>query len=147
MVYNYIMDDMFAALHELKRTHDIRSLIGELEHVRRHAIRSKNSVMRKLEDSPDDTTLQEKKVHYMVLAQYVLEMRRTLMKEVLGGVSDEDWCLLKAASAIEQLAYELEPLPDELSYQIDRISDLIWGSALGQDMTGCKSCHEDRENG
>lgn len=132
--------------HRLKSLHDSAAFVGELEHVRRHAIRSAHIMGRRLLDNPDDEHIAERGIHYFVVSQKCLELRRTFMEEEFGFVEDEDWCLLKGTAALRQLAYELMPQSMKVLDGTEVLVDTVWGNALGEDMSGCKSCKEDRED-
>lgn len=119
--------------HKRLELSDILALVGELEHVRRHALRSSHV-------TKDD----KKKVHYEMTAVMARNVRRELMNSI-GGVPDEDWCLVKTASAVRQLAYEIG-LSGEAGQQLEQMVDQIYTQAFGQDMSGCRSCAEDRKD-
>lgn len=112
---------------------DVLSLIGELEHVRRHAIRSAYV-----------TKDAEKKVHYEMVANKAQDIRRDVMQS-LEVISDEDWCLVKSAATIRQLVYEIG-CKGEKAAELEQMVDQIYTQAFGQDMSGCKSCIDDKNN-
>ena len=131
-------------VQEIKKTfnHDKASvsdkirLVGELEHIRAHALRSAASVWREEDDSDS--------VRYLVLAKRAQSLRRDYMKNHFGEIKDTDWCLCKAAACLRQILYEVnDGWPEELK-EIDDFVDEIWGSALGMDLSDCQVCHEDR---
>lgn len=130
--------------HRLKSLQDSVSLVGELEHVRRHAIRSANSIRHQLLDNPEDEELAEREMHYEVIAENCKQIRRTFMEDKFNFVDDEDWCLLKGTAAMRQLAYELMPSTSKILDMTEKLIDATWGVALEEDMSGCKSCKEDR---
>lgn len=119
--------------HKQLELSDLLALVGELEHIRRHAIRSAHV-----------TKDGEKKVHYEMAAVKARSIRREIMNS-LGEVADEDWCLVKSASAVRQLAYEVG-LSGEAGEDLEKMIDQIYTQAFGQDMSGCKSCIEDRKD-
>lgn len=133
--------------HRLKGLQDAVSFVGELEHARRHALRSFDSIERQLQDDALNEKLLEKSTHYAVIAERCQNIRRAFMEEKFGDVDDEDWCLLKTTAALRQLAYELMPTNASTLHDTELLVDSTWSHALGEDMSGCKSCKEDRENG
>lgn len=133
--------------HYLKSLQDSVYFIGELEHVRRHARRSAITIERQLKDDPDNIRLAERLVYYGIVAEKCKEIRRKFMEGKFQQVEDEDWCLLKSSASLQQLVYELFPDDKMVSIEVEAIVDMIWSQALGMDMSGCKSCKEDRDNG
>lgn len=133
--------------HRLKSLFDAVSFVGELEHTRRHALRSVHVIGQQLKDSPEDEKLAMKNVHYNVIAEQCRDVRRKFMEKEFGFVDDEDWCLLKSTAVLRQLAYELMPETSLVLDDTEKLVDTVWGLALDEDMTGCKSCKEDRANG
>ena len=121
--------------YELKNTSDIILLIGEMQHVQRHALRS--MVSPNIEE--------EERVWYAVLAKQAKDARRSLMRKHFPDCPDELWCLGKASASLRQLAYETFTGDIEELSEIEDIVDSIWSKITGQDMTGCKSCASDRE--
>ena len=121
--------------YELKNTSDIILLIGEMQHVQRHALRS--MVSHNIEE--------EERVWYAVLAKQAKDARRSLMRKHFSDCPDELWCLGKASASLRQLAYETFTGDIEELSEIEDIIDSIWSKITGQDMTGCKSCASDRE--
>lgn len=121
--------------HELKNTSDIILLIGEMQHIQRHALRS--MVSPNIEE--------EERVWYAVLAKQAKDARRSLMRKHFPDCPDELWCLGKASASLRQLAYETFTGDIEELSEIEDIVDSIWSKITGQDMTGCRSCASDRE--
>lgn len=119
--------------HKHLALEDTISLIGELEHLRRHALRAATA-------QPDATEA----FFYMVKAAQAQRIRRTLQAK-LGKIADEDWCLVKCAAAVKQLNYELMQGDAELFKDIEDLTDSVLSRGLGKDMTGCKACKEDKE--
>lgn len=121
--------------HKKTGTSDKIALVGELEHARRHALRSAVSV----ED-------EEKQFFYLTLAKQLQTIRREYMRNHFGQIADSDWCLCKTAACLRQIAYEVfESNSDELK-EIDNLVDEIWGNALGEDLSDCEACKDDRKN-
>lgn len=123
--------------HVKGATSDRIAIIGELEHVRRHALRAAASAWREEDDSES--------TRYLILAKSAQTLRRDYMREHFSELKDTDWCLCKAAACLRQLAYEVcEGNVLELK-EIDDFVDEIWGAALGKDLSDCVACREDRE--
>lgn len=119
--------------HKLGARVDQLAILGELEHIRRHALRSAVIV------SDND----EEFIHYAVIAKRARDLRREYMAAKFPDISDEDWCLTKAAACLRQLNYEVNS-GEELK-PFDDLVDEILTHALGEDMSGCKACREDRQ--
>ena len=112
-------------------------LIGELEHIRAHALRAAASVWTEEGDSDS--------VRYLILAKRAQALRREYMKNHFGELKDTDWCLCKSAACLRQILYEVnDGWPQELK-EIDDFVDEIWGQALDMDLSDCVACKEDRE--
>lgn len=110
------------------------TLLGECEHLRRHCIRSAHV-------TEDD----EKKFYYQVKAKQLQDVRRKLQDKWLR--TDElDWCIVKSSATLKQLNSELIKDDLELFSDIERIADDLLGNALGEDLSGCKSCAADKED-
>lgn len=116
---------------------DLILVTGELEHIQRHALRS--MVSPNIEE--------EERVWYAVLAKQAKDARRSLMRKHFPDCPDELWCLGKASASLRQLAYETFTGDIEELSEIEDIVDSVWSKITGQDMTGCKSCASDREEG
>ena len=134
-------------MHEDKKTfnHDKANisdkirLISELEHIRTHALRAAASTWREEDDSES--------VKYLILAKRAQRLRRDYMKNHFGELKETDWCLCKSAACLRQILYEVnDGWPEELK-EIDDFVDEIWGEALGQDLSQCLACREDRQAG
>ena len=123
--------------HVKGSTSDKIAIIGELEHARRHALRAAASAWREEDDSES--------TRYLILAKRAQSIRRDYMREHFGELKETDWCLCKSAACLRQLAYEVcEGNVLELK-EIDDFVDEIWGEALGQDLSDCIACREDKE--
>ena len=101
--------------YELKNTSDIILLIGEMQHVQRHALRS--MVSPNIEE--------EERVWYAVLAKQAKDARRSLMRKHFPDCPDELWCLGKASASLRQLAYETFTGDIEELSEIEDIVDSI----------------------
>lgn len=131
--------------HDIKLVNDKIAVIGELEHMRRHTIRSSATIEEKLKDEVGDRYehMKEKSMFYFLTGVKLMDMRRKYMQKHFPNLSDEDWCLCKSAACLRQLLYETEEGDLDLP-QMDRMIDEVWGNALGMDLTGCRDCNEDR---
>ena len=119
--------------HKTLSVIDQAAIIGELEHIRRHAIRSAHST-----DNDDD------EFTYLVIAKEAQTARRRFQEEHLP-TSSLDWCLVKAACTLKQLAYEtMEEDVETLDY-LEQLADKILSTATGKDLSGCEACKEDME--
>lgn len=117
--------------YQLKNIVDQIALVGELEHLRRHAERS--AVVAKENDKDF--------VHYLIIAEKARDIRRKVMAEL--GLDELDHCMCKSASCIRQLAYETDDGNSELLKELDELVDKVWGHALDMDLSGCQACRED----
>lgn len=107
------------------------NLLSELEHLRRHCIRSAHTV--------DD---KDKKFYYQVKAKQLQDLRRKVQDKWLK--TDElDWCIVKSSATLKQLNNEIVLEDLDLFSDIERVADDLLGNALGEDLSGCKSCSED----
>lgn len=122
--------------HKVAGLADRLSVVGELEHLRRHLLRSAVSVAGT-----------EDEVFYLVMAGRCKKLRREYMQKYMGEVSDELWCAVKSASCLRQLMYETHEGSDHLLKDVDDLCDEIFTEAFGEDMFGCAVCREDREKG
>ena len=123
--------------HDKASVADKIRLIGELEHIRAHALRSAASVWTEEDDS--------EAVKYLVMAKRAQTLRREYMKNHFNEIKDTDWCLCKSAACLRQVLYEVNNgWPEELK-ELDDFVDEIWGNALEMDLSDCVACKEDRE--
>lgn len=118
--------------HSQMNLEDTLALVGELEHVRAHACRSARVAKE-----------QEDKIHYLVTAARAQRWRREVEAK-LGDISELDWCLVKAAQRVRQLNYETMNGDMAVFDGLEEMVDEINSHALKRDMTGCKSCAEDK---
>lgn len=122
--------------HDKASVADKIRLIGELEHIRAHALRAAASVWREEDDS--------EAVKYLVMAKRAQTLRREYMKNHFNEIKDTDWCLCKSAACLRQVLYEVNNgWPEELK-ELDDFVDEIWGGALDMDLSDCVACKEDR---
>ena len=141
MCYTYIMADNSSELeksfdHKKAEVSDKIALIGELEHGRRHAIRSANSVF----DGEDDNSQWG---FYAVKAAQFKRLRREVQRAYFSDIKDTDWCLCKLSASLRQLAYEID-LDKDILKDIDDLVDEVWGDALNMDLSDCVACAEDK---
>lgn len=111
---------------------DALALIGELEHARRHAIRSAQYA------EEDD------QFHYILLASQCQKARRAAMRKYFP-VDSKNWCLVKAAATMRQISYECFKDDVEMIKDIDSIVDSVMKVATGKDLSECASCIQDME--
>lgn len=124
--------------HDKAAVADKIRLIGELEHIRAHALRAAASVWEEDDDSES--------VKYLVIAKRAQSLRRDYMKNHFNDLKDTDWCLCKASASLRQVLYEVNNgWPEELK-ELDDFVDEIWGEALDMDLSDCVACKEDRES-
>lgn len=109
--------------------------VGEMEHLRRHALRSAIS----LEEG------NESAFSYLVWAKTLQDMRREYMRKHFGEIDDKLWCMCKSAACLRQLAYEVDGDDVNFLKEVDNLVDDIWGTAINKDLSDCESCRADRE--
>lgn len=126
--------------HDKASVSDKISLIGELCHIRHHALRAVVSTWEEEKESDDSDF-----VRYLILAKRAQEMRREYMRKHFKEIKDSDWCLCKAAACLHQLAYEVCEGDAEELKEIDDLVDDIWGAALNMDLSECRSCIDDKK--
>lgn len=122
--------------HSKAGVSDKIALISELEHVRRHALRSAASALEESDDSES--------TRYLLLAKRAQTLRREYTQRHFGEIKDTDWCLCKSAACIRQIAYEVCEGNGEELKELDDFVDEIWGKALNLDLSDCVACREDR---
>lgn len=136
-IIKYMEHDEKDFNHNKASISDKIRLISELEHARAHALRSAASAWREEDDSDSN--------RYLIIAKRAQELRREYMKKHFGELKDTDWCLCKSAACLRQIAYEVcEGDTVELK-EIDDFVDEIWGEALGEDLSDCVACRDDRD--
>lgn len=109
---------------------DSLALVGELEHTRRHLLRSAQYAD------------EEDQVFYLVLAKQCQEARRKYMEKNFP-VDTKLWCLVKCAATLRQLTYETTTKDLEFLKEIDSIVDEIMEKATGKDLSECEACKQD----
>lgn len=109
--------------------------VGEMEHLRRHALRSAVS-------SEEGSELS---FNCLVWAKQLQDMRREYMRKHFGEIDDKLWCMCKSAACLRQLAYEVDGDDANFLKEVDNLVDDIWGTAVNKDLSDCESCRSDRE--
>lgn len=109
--------------------------VGEMEHMRRHALRSMASPNIK----------ENERIKYAIIAERAKETRRAFMRKHFSDLADEDWCLVKLCCSLRQLMYETFDGEIEEFTDIEDLIDSVLSKAFKQDMTGCIACGADRE--
>lgn len=122
--------------HDTLMISDKISLIGELQHIIRHSIRSAVVASKNNQD--------ELVIQYLVYARQAKEIRRKYMAKHFGDIDEKDWCLCKSSAELRQLLYETNEGDIELLKDVDELIDNIWSNAIGEDLSGCQSCKEDK---
>ena len=109
--------------------------VGEMEHLRRHALRSAIS-------SEEGSELA---FNCLVWAKQLQDMRREYMRKHFGEIDDKLWCMCKSAACLRQLAYEVDG--DDINFlkEVDNLVNDIWGTAVNKDLSDCETCRSDRE--
>lgn len=124
--------------HRRAGTADKILVLAELEHIRRHALRSALSLYN--EDAQDNVEW----IHYATIATQAQTLRREYQQKHFGALSEYDWCLCKSAACLRQLAYETQENDYGMLKMIDDLVDEIWGEALGEDLSDCAACRDDK---
>lgn len=121
--------------HDTAATSDKIALIAELEHIRRHALRS--AVV------AEGT---EEEMYYLILAQQAKDLRRDYMQTHFPDIDTKLWCLCKSAACLRQIAYEVWGEKAEQLKAVDNLVDDIWSKATGVDLSDCESCRQDKDD-
>ena len=121
--------------HDKASVSDVIRLIGELEHIRSHALRSAVVAQGT-----------ENEVFYLLLAQKAKELRRGYMQDHFPDIDSKLWCLCKSAATLRQIAYEVWEERAENLKELDELVDTIWGEATGKDLSECEACESDRDS-
>ena len=119
--------------HESKTISDKITVLGEVEHIRYHALKSAGV---KMEDEEDE-------IFFQTVARMALDFRRKYQKKHFPDIPDELWCLGKAVETARQRVYEADEGDTEDLKEIDAIWATIWGRITGRDLSGCVSCADD----
>ena len=108
-------------------------LIGQLEHMRFHAIVAATN-------APEDKTIE-----LLVLAKQCQEVRRDIMQKHFSDVDHWGWCMIKVAGTLYQLTQELGKDDLDMIRQVKGIADSAVEIVTGKDISGCESCQKDKE--
>lgn len=125
--------------HAKASASDRISLVSEMEHARRHALRS--AIVLSIEEKPEEA------FKFLVWAKTLQDMRRAYMGKHFANIDTKHWCLCKSTACLRQLAYEVEGDDIELLREVDNLVDEIWGDALGEDLSDCDVCIYDKNMG
>lgn len=128
-------DEQQEQKYQTLNTSDHIAAVGEMEHIARHAMRSKQVA----KDTDDE-------VFYQVIANKAKELRRKYMRTYFPDCDDKLWCLGKASASLRQVVYESDEGHTELVREVDDLVDEIWGKITGKDLYGCQACKDDKEN-
>lgn len=120
--------------HSKASVQDQIAYIGELEHARYHCIRSAHVAKD-----------QKEKFVYSVHAKQLQTLRREAMGKFFPDLSELDWCILKSACRLKQLAYELFEGDLERLTKIENLTDNMISKALATDVSGCQACAAEME--
>ena len=121
--------------HDKAGVGDRIAAVGEMEHLRRHALRSAIS-------SEEGS---EFAFSCLVWAKQLQDMRREYMRKHFGEIDNKLWCMCKSAACLRQLAYEVDGDDANFLREVDNLVDDIWGTAVNKDLSDCETCKDDRE--
>lgn len=121
--------------HKKGSTSDRIALVSELEHARRHALRS--AIVLYTEEKAEEA------FKFLVWAKQLMDMRRRYMGKHFADVDSKHWCLCKSTACLRQLAYEVEGDDSDFLTEVDNLVDQVWGDALGEDLSECSACLSD----
>lgn len=127
------MEDEQEAKYKTLNTSDHIAAVGEMEHLYRHAMRSKQVA----KDTDDE-------VFYQVIANKAKALRRKYMRTYFPDCDDKLWCLGKASASLRQVVYEADEGHTELVKEADDLVDEIWGRISNTDLHGCQACKSDK---
>lgn len=122
--------------HGKASTSDRIAVVSEMEHSRRHALRS--AIVLSTEEKPEEA------FKFLVWAKTLQDMRRAYMGKHFANIDTKHWCLCKSAACLRQLAYEVEGDDIDFLREVDNLVDEIWGDALGEDLSECLACKDDK---
>lgn len=119
--------------HARASVSDQFALVAELEHIRRHALRSAVVAQGT-----------EQEMFYLITATQARDLRRAYMEKHFPNIDSKLWCLCKSAATLRQLAYEVWSEGAEQLKEIDNLVDSILGGATGKDLSECEACLADK---
>lgn len=128
------MEEQQEAKYKTLNTSDHIRVIGDLEHIYSHAMRSKQVAW-----GTDD------EVFYQVIANKAKALRRKYMRTYFPDCDDKLWCLGKASASLRQVIYESDEGNTELVKDADDIVDQIWEKISGRDLSDCEACRSDKK--
>lgn len=117
--------------HQKLNITDALALIGELEHLRRHILRSVQYM--------DDN---DNKVFWLVEADKCQRIRREYMAKYFP-VGEKFWCMVKCCASIRQLNYETFSKDFGDLKELDLLVDEVMSEIMGEDLSGCEACRSD----
>ena len=120
--------------YQTLNTSDHIAAVGEMEHLYRHAMRSKQVAA-----GTDD------EVFYQVIANKAKALRRKYMRTYFPDCDDKLWCLGKASASLRQVVYESDEGHTELVKEVDDLVDSIWQKITGKDLSQCAACKDDKD--
>lgn len=124
---------MSAIDHKKLSVTDALALVGELEHLRRHILRSVQYM-----DENDN------KVFWLVEADKCQRLRREYMAKYFP-VNEKFWCMVKCCAAIRQLSYEVFSKDIDDLKELDLLVDEVMSEIMGEDLSGCEACRQDNQ--
>ena len=110
---------------------DSLAVVAELEHLRRHLLRSAQFVP------------EEDKLFYLVEASRCQKVRREYMKKYFP-VRQQDWCIVKSCATLRQLLYETTSSDLDTLKDLDALIDEVMGKVTGKDPSDCEACATDK---
>lgn len=119
--------------HERASVSDQFALVAELEHIRRHSLRSAV-----VAEGTDD------EMFYLITATTARDIRREYMQKHFPNIDSKLWCLCKSAATLRQLAYEVWSEGAGQLKEIDNLVDSILSKATGKDLSECEACASDK---
>lgn len=119
-------DDTFEKLNVT----DSLAVVAELEHLRRHLLRSAQFVP------------EEDRLFYLVEASRCQKIRRDYMKKYFP-VRQQDWCIVKSCATLRQLLYETTSSDFDTLQEVDNLIDEMMTKVTGKDLSDCESCRTD----
>lgn len=121
--------------HKSASISDKITVLGNLEHIRYHALKS---AAVKMEDG-------EAEAFFQTVAVMAQDFRRRYMKKHFPNCPEEMWCLGKAVEIARQRIYEADEGDTEDLNDINNLWAYIWGKITGEDLSGCSNCREDTD--
>lgn len=120
--------------HESAAISDRITVLGLVEHIRDHALKSSAVKM-------DD---KDAEIFFQTIAVMSQNFRRKYMKKHFPDIPEELWCLGKAVEMARQRVYEADEGDTEDINEIDAIWQTVWQKITGKDLSSCVACREDK---